>query len=111
MKTTRDFTPNGDRYAFDFGACSINEGWAQLDTDSDAWYYGNWAHPHKFMIVSYVEGDITIQKADNGEEFAQAIREFASWQSENDHFKGIDPGLGPDIKGAFIELGLEDLLH
>ena len=31
MKITREFCP-GDRYAYDFGLCSYENGWAQVDT-------------------------------------------------------------------------------
>ena len=31
MKITREFCPS-DRYTYDFGLCSYEKGWAQVDT-------------------------------------------------------------------------------
>ena len=31
MKITREFCPS-DRYVYDFGLCSYEKGWAQVDT-------------------------------------------------------------------------------
>ena len=39
MKITREFCP-GDRYTYDFGHCSYENGWAQVDTAQDASYFG-----------------------------------------------------------------------
>ena len=56
MKRETDFIMNGDRYQFDWGECSTANGYAQVDTKQDAWYYGTWANPETFTIVSYAEG-------------------------------------------------------
>ena len=40
MKTTTDFRPLSDRYEFDCGPCSYANGFAQVDTQQDAPYYG-----------------------------------------------------------------------
>jgi hypothetical protein len=112
MKTTRQFDGMTDRYAFDFNACSSSNGYAQIDTEQDASYYGTWANPFKLQIVSYAEGDITIQKADNDKEFADEIRAIADWNVEVG-FKpiGIDPGFNKELKAGFVELGLSEYLH
>ena len=39
------FEPS-DRYQFDSGECSAANGYAQIDTGQDAWYFGQWANPH-----------------------------------------------------------------
>ncbi len=39
MKITREFAP-ADRYTYDFGLCSYENGWAQVDTAQDASYFG-----------------------------------------------------------------------
>ena len=49
MKITREFGP-GDRYVYDFGLCSYENGWAQVDTAQDASYFGTWANPTRLMI-------------------------------------------------------------
>ena len=101
---------DGDRYAFDFKECHFKHGFAQLDTESDAWYYGIWANPTTLKIVSYCEGDITRQTAETPEEFAAEIRSIAAFGGA-DYFKGIDP-MGVDaIADGFRAVGLGDLLH
>jgi len=112
MKTTRDFNSMTDRYAFDLGQCSIKNGFAQVDTEQDASYYGTWANPHKLVIVNYLEGDIIIKQADNINEFVEEIKAIKTWNEENGwRFMGIDPGLGEDLKQRFVDIGLKDLLH
>ena len=61
MKITREFCP-GDRYVYDFGLCSYENGWAQVDTAQDASYFGTWANPTRLMIFSYCEGDTTLKR-------------------------------------------------
>ena len=106
-----DFTPNGDRYEFDFKLCTAPKGWAQLDTESDAWYFGIWANPERRQTVNYCEGDLTIITVDTDQEFIHEIRRIADWHNEHNRFKGIDPGLNGDLKQRFVNLGLADLLH
>ena len=52
MKITREFAA-ADRYTYDFGLCSYENGWAQVDTAQDASYFGTWANPTRLMIFSY----------------------------------------------------------
>ncbi len=112
MKTTRLFEAMSERYKFDFGACSIKRGWAQVDTEQDASYYGNWANPESLKMFSFVEGDLTLKQAETEQEFVEEIRSFVAWCGTTGYaFKGIDPGLGEDIAGRFKALGLGDLLH
>lgn len=112
METTRDFIANGDRYAFDFDVCSIARGYAQVDTSQDAWYYGTWANPFEKKIVSYCEGDITVQQCESPQEFVEEIRAIRDWNVENGHkFLGIDPGFNPDLRKEFVALGLLEFLH
>jgi hypothetical protein len=73
MNKTELFDGEMNRYAFDFGHCRLNDGWAQLDTDQDASYFGNWAHPERLQIVSFVEGDITVIKCEDSDEFRNLI--------------------------------------
>ena len=107
MKKTTEFLMNADRYQFDFGECSTSEGWAQLDTNQDAWYYGAWANPFDLKSVHYAEGDLTRITFDSIEEFVKEIRLFA----DADYFIGVDPGLKPEHKARWKEIGLTDLLH
>ena len=111
MKITREFCP-GDHYIYDFGVCSYENGWAQVDTAQDASYFGTWANPARLMIFSYCEGDTTLKEAASSEEFADGLREIHKWNRANGYGPArIDPGLDPAMKVAFEVLGLADFLH
>lgn len=111
MKTIRDFAP-ANRYVYDFGVCSINKGFAQVDTSQDASYYGTWANPVKLCVLTYCEGDVTLRQAESSQEFVLELRDIKAWNQENGHqFLGIDPGFDEALKNQFISLGLSDLLH
>ena len=64
VKKKEYFLECADRYVFDFKHCSPSKGYSQADTDQDASYYGHWANPFDFKLVSYVEGDVTIEETD-----------------------------------------------
>jgi hypothetical protein len=101
-----------ERYKYDFGACSIKKGWAQVDTEQDASYYGTWANPSKLQIFTFIEGDLELREAESEQEFVAELRSFVEWCGTTGYaFKGIDPGLGEVIAGQFRALGLGDLLH
>lgn len=111
MTTERSFLPSS-RYRFDTGMCSYENGFAQIDTRQDASYFGNWCSPSERKIVSYCEGDVTVQTAETNEEFVAAIREMARWNDE--HGWGpmkIDALANPTLTAAFRALGLDDVLH
>ena len=111
MVTHRSFH-DADRYKFDFGICSHKNGFAQIDTNQDAWYFGNWANPSKLVLVSYCEGDVTVQRAESEAEFVFEIRRIKEWNVANGwQFSGIDPMGSDDIEAAFVKLGLGDLIH
>uniref|UniRef100_A0A6H1ZY62 Uncharacterized protein n=1 Tax=viral metagenome TaxID=1070528 RepID=A0A6H1ZY62_9ZZZZ len=111
MTTEHRFYVNGDRYALDFNGCSYKKGYAQIDTDQDAWYFGTWANPTTRTIVNYAEGDLTIERAETDAEFASRIRDLAKWNADNGYTFGIDPMCNAAIEAAFRTLGLGDLLH
>ena len=111
MKTTREFAP-ADRYLYDFGLCSYENGWAQVDTAQDAAYFGTWANPTRLLIFSYCEGDTTLLEAEAPGEFVAALRQIGDWNRAHGYGPArIDPGYDPDMKAAFGALGLADLLH
>ena len=111
MKTITEFAP-GDRYRYDVGLCSTKNGFAQIDTSQDAWYFGTWANPERLMIVCYCEGDVTIQTADTPAEFVAELHKLKQWNEENGHrFIGIDPGFNEVLKKGFCDIGLADMLH
>ena len=111
MKITREFCPD-DRYVYDFGLCSYENGWAQVDTAQDASYFGTWTNPTRLMIFSYCEGDTTLKEAASPGEFATELREIDAWNRAHGYGTArIDPGFDPAIKAAFEGLGLTDMLH
>ena len=101
------FLMHGDRYLFDNGICSYKQGFAQVDTTQDAWYYGTWTNPDTLQIVQYMEGDYITLTAESVEEYVQYFRDY----SQSDYFIGIDTMLNETLKSRFIELGLGELLH
>lgn len=111
MKIER-FFKDANRYHFDFGQCSYENGFAQIDSRQDASYYGQWCSPTALTIVSYAEGDVTISQAESPAEFAEAMRKTEAWHTKNDGSPcRIDPGFDPAMTAAFESLGLGDMLH
>ena len=110
MKTIREFAP-ADRYTYDFGVCSYKNGFAQVDTEQDASYFGTWANPDKLIIVNYCEGDVTTQIAATPEEFVTTLRELKSWNEGMGYKLAIDPGLKAEMRVKFEKIGLAELLH
>jgi tRNA G10 N-methylase Trm11 len=97
-----------DRYAFDFDMCKPSKGFAQLDTSEDASYYGNWVNFKDYKIVSYCEGDITIETCENKEEFKELLKKTVDFYKFNqENFKGIDLLCNETIKEDFNKLGLD----
>ena len=107
MKTTQEFLSDGARYQFDFGECSYQNGYCQLDSTEDAWYYGHWSNPDELKIVGYIEGDVYRHQFDNLEELIEWLQEF----KDSGYFKGIDPGLDPKMAHKFFNLGLNEYVH
>ncbi len=100
-----------DRYVFDFDLCSVSKGWAQIDTTQDASYFGTWAHPGQFKLVTYAEGDTTIETADTLEEFKEILLKCVEWNKTKGYWRGIDPGLDKKNIQAWIDLGFKSLIH
>jgi len=110
MRTVRDFVQT-DRYCFDFGGCNYRDGWAQVDTDQDAWYYGQWANPFKLEFFSYTEGDTVRIICENEKEFVDYVRSVYKWSIDHGVvWHGID-WFTEDIKKEFEKMGLSDLFH
>ncbi len=109
MNKTELFDGEMNRYSFDFGHCRLNDGWAQLDTEQDFSHYGNWAHPERLHIVSFAEGDITVIKCEDSDEFRNRIEEIAAFHIGMDGRFSIDPGNNP--KDDWKALGLAGYLH
>ena len=107
---TDSFIQDVERYDFDRQLCwAKGSTWAQVDTDQDAWYYGNWANPVTRSIVSYAEGDLTITRCDTDEEFCSELNVMAIWHATQDSYLRIDPK--DQHESLWLELGLGHLLE
>ena len=109
-KIIREFEP-ASRYLYDFGLCSYENGFSQVDTSQDAEYFGTWANPYKFVIFCYCEGDCITTICEDEEDFAREMQTLFQWNTESGYTCAIDPGLKPENKSRWIELGLGELLH
>ena len=109
INRTKSFIEDGDRYQCDRTLCwAKGSTWAQVDTDQDAWYYGNWADPVSKSIVSYVEGDLIVFRCDTDEEFISELNRMAAWHATQGSYLRIDPK--QKHESLWLELGLKDLL-
>lgn len=108
---TREFAP-ADRYKYDFGLCSIKNGWAQIDTRQDASYFGQWVNPAKRQVFCYCEGDISLVRLDTDAELVAELALIRDFHNE-DHggFLGIDSGFSEPLKQACVNAGLDDFFH
>ena len=106
MNTQKTFC-NSDRYIFDFNMCSFKKGFAQLETTEDASYFGNWINFKSLELVTYCEGDLTVIKCDDVEEFKKELLKTVSWYKKNKSFIGIDLMCSDDIKKDFNNLNLD----
>ncbi len=111
IKITRDFA-SADRYLYDFGACSLSKGWAQIDTSQDASYFGQWVNPTRLQIFCYCEGDLILTQCETSAELREQIATMKAWNTEHGHrFMGIDPRFSEPVKTALISAGLGAYIH
>lgn len=108
MNSLTSFNPVTDRYHFDFGECSYERGFCQVDTEQDASYYGNWVNLTERKFVSYAEGDITRLEFENDDEMASYLRTFS--ENQNLGFLHVDPGFSDANEKKMLALGLYGLL-
>ena len=114
MKVERDFILNGVRYEYDFGMCAPDNDYAQVDTAQDASYFGMWTNPFDYKIVTFAEGDLTIQTAESLEEYVKAVKNLKvayGSERETEAYFGIDTMLRDRLTKRFKEIGLNEVLH
>jgi len=111
MRIESAFYANADRYRWDDQLTSGN-GYAQIDSEQDAFYYGAWCSPFDRKVVTYAEGDLTTATADTDDEFVAYIRRMdeASQKTGRGALR-IDPWFSEALRERFEQLGLGDLLH
>ena len=69
----------GDRYLYDFSACTRSLGFTQYDTEQDAPYFGVWVHTEDRRIVTFAEGDLTVCDCPDAGSFAAELAEMAEF--------------------------------
>lgn len=111
MRKRTNFNPMGDRYLYDLQLCTPKNGWAQLDTNQDASYYGNWVNPILLQLVSYCEGDICHIECDSETEFVNELTRTIQWHAERAFEPKIDGMMNPAIIEALKRLGFAEWLH
>ena len=107
---TESFHNDIDRYSVENSLYVFTKSstWAQVDTDQDAWYFGHWANPVTWSIVSYAEGDLVVLRCDTAEEFCSELYAMATWHATQDSYLRIDPK--EKHKSLWLELGLGPLM-
>ena len=99
---------DGDRYAYDWGACSD---FAQIDTSEDASWFGMWACPVRLVVFTFCEGDCTTVKCETAAEFRDEMHRVRDFANRMGKFHGVDPGTDPTKREAWEAVGLAELLH
>ena len=119
VRIVRGFMLNGTRYTFDW-FLKPSDGWCQMDTDTDASYYGHWINPHKRAIISFVEGDVIVTVCATVEAFVAEVTGHADFHTKhamtdkvyrNGKGVAIDTFLNEENNEAFERLGLSEFLH
>ena len=110
VRTTRHRP--GSRYDYDFTLCSPVRTckWAQMDTEADAPWFGQWANPFTRTVIAFAEGDETTTRCADDERFVAELRRIATWHDEHNRWKGIDAWNDP-LAVRFAAIGAGDLLH
>ncbi len=82
-----------NRYAIDWELCSPAAAtqWAQIDTEADAAWFGQWVNPFRRIVLAYIEGELQVTRCDDDRELAGELQRIADWHREHDRWKGIDP--------------------
>lgn len=113
---TRTFAEDGSRYEIDCGPCSPDRGFCQVDTDQDASWFGIWTNPQTMVIASYMEGDITVERATCPFDYRRALVNTLTAYRHPNPDRGhamVDLGLfrRAEMLDAFVSLGLASYVH
>ena len=72
----------GERYFYDFGACTRDKGWAQYDTTQDASYFGVWVNIEQRAVFTFAEGDISLVLCPTRKSFKAELEHMAFFYGE-----------------------------
>ena len=78
-KTTLSFHQYRDRYHYDFKACLPRDGWQQYDTKQDAPYFGIWVNAERRQVLTFAEGDETLEEFADDISFNRALKSMAEF--------------------------------
>ncbi len=111
-KTTTTCDDIHDRYAIDWELCSPATAtrWAQLDTEADAAWFGQWVNPFRRIVLAYCEGELQVTRCDDDRELAVELHRIADWHRQHDRWKGIDPW-NDALARRLDEAGAGDLMR
>ena len=92
-RTTAKCDDIHDRYAIDWELCSPASAtrWAQLDTEADAAWFGQWVNPFRRIVLAYREGELQVTRCADDQELAAELHRIADWHREHDRWRGLDP--------------------
>lgn len=80
--TVRQFFLPLERYVVDFAPDFKAEGWEQFDTDQDAAYFGVWVNSKQLVVLTYCEGDWSIEECPSQEHYRAAIERLCAFYAE-----------------------------
>ena len=72
--TVRNTWRDSERYEVDFADDFTSEGWQQFDTDQDAHYFGVWLNPRHRVILTYAEGDWSLEECPTQDHYTAAVQ-------------------------------------
>ena len=77
---TDEFVGDSDRYQYDNAL--LPRGFAQYDTEQDAWYFGCWVHVGKREIWTYAEGDLSVVRCPTVDSFRAELAHMAAFYGD-----------------------------
>lgn len=85
----RMFLPS-ERYTIDFAPDFKSGGWKQFDTDQDAHCFGVWHSVSQRFVLTYCEGDWTLEVAEDVPSMVAAVKRLCDFYREGFEFKTLD---------------------
>jgi len=83
-----------ERYVVDFAEDYNDSGFPQFDTQQDAWYFGVWVHPKRYMVLTYCEGDWCLAVCEGPAQYNIEIQNCINFYDEGFVGKTIDTETG-----------------
>jgi hypothetical protein len=83
-----------ERYVVDFAPDYRDAGWQQFDTDQDAWYFGVWVNPKSFLVLTYCEGDWSLDVCENVAQYNKQIQALIDFYGEGFECITLNPDTG-----------------